>query len=82
MTTPNAIQLASTEELLIEIASRYDYVVFSGRKLYLKNGQGIVDTKRFHNGDYHCLLGMCCDLQDKIQKQLDKNNLSENGTNI
>lgn len=73
----NNLSLIPTDELLEEVASRYDWVIFMGRKI--KIGANDWETKRRWKGDVYCYVGLADNMADFLNQQIAQNEETHDG---
>lgn len=63
----NNLALVETDALINELKSRYDFMVFMGRKI---TGPGLWQVKRRVHGDEFVCLGLCDNLKTYINRTI------------
>lgn len=74
---PNPLDLIATDTLIEEVAKRYDWCVFMGRRL--TGGDSKWETKRRYKGDIYCCIGLADNLADFLNDEVRYNETSHDG---
>lgn len=77
MQTPSDLNLIPTDELILEIANRYDWMIFMGRKLI--QGDDKWQTKRRYKGDVYVCLGLADNMADFLNQEIAHNEQTHDG---
>ena len=64
------IQLVSTDELLDEIFSRFDHIIFCGMKVKIKGNDNYYEKR--YEGNYATAIGLCDIVKDHILNDFDE----------
>lgn len=65
------LDLVPTDDLLAEIAKRYDWMIFMARTI--KGGPHNWEVKRRYKGDIYCCLGIASDMEFFLNSEIAHN---------
>ncbi len=77
METPSSLNLIPTDELIAEVAARFDWAVFMGRKI--TQGDAKWEVKRRYKGDVYVCLGLADNMADFLNQQIAYNEETHDG---